>query len=109
MRAIGRLQRIKVALDALRNLLLEPLNLDRCEVAVTVVDSLDLLPSMATTACENSLSSRHRTTKRRQTLRMPAPLLRRKSAMVLKSGARRPVSHINSRLRWHSCSNRRLD
>jgi hypothetical protein len=41
MRALGRLQRIQVALDALRNLLLEPLNLDRCEVAVTVVDSLE--------------------------------------------------------------------
>src|SRR6187399_11360 len=43
---------------------------------------------MATTASVNSFNSRHSITKRRQTLRMPVPLSRRKSAMVLKSGAR---------------------
>jgi hypothetical protein len=32
-----------------------------------------------------------------------------KSAMVLKSGVRRPVSHISSTLRWVSRSSRRLD
>lgn len=36
----------------------------------------DLLPSMATTVCVNSLSSRHNSTKRRQALRMPLPLSR---------------------------------
>jgi hypothetical protein len=45
---------------------------------------------------QNSFRSQHSATKRRQTLRMPAPLSRLKSAMVLKSGAKRPVSHINS-------------
>lgn len=43
------------------------------------------------------------------TLRMPAPLSRRKSAMVLKSEDNRLVNHISSRLRWHSRSRRRLD
>ncbi len=33
----------------------------------------------------------------------------RKLAMVLKSGIKRPVSHINSTLRWASRSRRRLD
>ncbi len=74
-----------------------------------LLTALNLLLSMATIACENSFSSRHSRMKRRQTLRMPAPLSRRKSAMVLKSGAKRPVSHISSRLRWHSRSKRRLD
>ena len=41
--------------------------------------------------------------------RIAAPLSRRKSAMVLKSGANRPVNHINSTLRWASRSSRRLD
>jgi hypothetical protein len=53
-------------------------------------------------ACVNSFSSLHSSTKRQQTLRMPLPLSCRKSAMVLKSGARRPVSHINSTLRCAS-------
>ena len=44
-----------------------------------------------------------------QNLRMPLPLSLRKSAMVLKSGAKRPVNHISSTLRWHSRSRRRLD
>lgn len=56
-----------------------------------------------------NFSSRHSSTKRRQTFRMPAPLSRRKSAIVLKSGARRPVSHISSTLRLHSRSRHRLD
>ena len=33
----------------------------------------------------------------------------RKSAIVLKSGIRRPLSHITSTLRWVSRSRRRLD
>jgi len=41
--------------------------------------------------------------------RMPAPLSRRKSAIVLKSSAMRPVCHISSTLRWHSRSSRRLE
>lgn len=52
--------------------------------------ALNLLPSIATSACENSLSSRQISTKRLHTLRMAGPLSRRKSAIVLKSGARRP-------------------
>jgi hypothetical protein len=67
-----------------------------------VLTALNLLPSMATSACGNSFSSRRSITKRRHTLRMPMPLSRRESAMVFKSGASRPVSHINPTLRWHS-------
>ena len=33
-------------------------------------------------------------------IRVAGPLSRRKSAIVLKSGISRPVSHINSMLRW---------
>ncbi|MNT78324.1 hypothetical protein D3C72_2175490 [compost metagenome] len=74
-----------------------------------LLTALNLLPSMATTASVNSFNSRHSITKRRQTLRIPLPLSRRKSAMVLKSGASRRVSHISSTLRWHSRSSLRLD
>jgi hypothetical protein len=44
-----------------------------------------------------------------QAAQIASPLSRRKSAMVLKSGANRPVNHISSILRWHSRSSRRLD
>ncbi|CKR07622.1 Uncharacterised protein [Mycobacterium tuberculosis] len=74
-----------------------------------LLTALNLLPSMATTACEKSFICRHSTMKLRHALRMPLPLSRRKSAMVLKSGVRRPVSHMSSMLRWASRSSRRLD
>ena len=45
----------------------------------------------------------------RHTNRMASPLSLRKSAMVLKSGASRPVSHISSTLRCASRSSRRED
>jgi hypothetical protein len=44
-----------------------------------------------------------------QTAWIAAPLSLQKSAMVLKSGARRPVSHISPTLRLVSRSRRRLD
>ena len=62
--------------------------------------ALNLLPSIATAACKTA-SGHDSSTKRRHTARMPAPLSRLKSAMVLKFDAKRPVSHINSMLRWH--------
>ncbi|MNT48866.1 hypothetical protein D3C72_1856720 [compost metagenome] len=74
-----------------------------------LLTALNLLPSMATMACEKIFNCLHMAIKRLQTLRMPTPLLRRKSAIVLKSGASRPISHINSILRWASRSKRRLD
>jgi len=64
---------------------------------------------MATIDCENRSSLRHSSMNWRHTLRIALPLSRRKSAMVLKSGVRRPLSHINSTLRWVSRSRRRLD
>jgi hypothetical protein len=64
---------------------------------------------MAATAWVNSLNFRHSATNCGQVARMAGPLPRRKSAMVLKSGIRRPVSHISSMLRWLSRSSLRLD
>jgi len=56
-----------------------------------------------------SSSARHISTNCPHTLRIPRALPRRKSAIVLKSGASRPVSQINSTLRCASRSRRRLD
>ena len=74
-----------------------------------VFTALNLLPSIAATAWANSSSWRHSATNWRHAARIAGPLSFRKSAMVLKSGARRPVSHISSTLRWASRSSRRLD
>src|ERR1700730_13289122 len=71
--------------------------------------ALNLLPSMAATAWANRPSCRHRAMNWRQAPRIAGPLSFLKSAMVLKSGVRRPVSHISSTLRWVSRSSRRLD
>ncbi|MGF6722242.1 hypothetical protein P3T43_001589 [Paraburkholderia sp. GAS41] len=48
-----------------------------------VLTVLNLLPSMATGACENRFSSQHGITKRRHTLQMPMPLSQRKSETAL--------------------------
>ena len=74
-----------------------------------LLTALNLLPSIATIASENSFRSRHMTMNSRHTLRIALPLSLRKSAIVLKSGVSRPVSQISSTLRWVSRSRRRLD
>jgi hypothetical protein len=74
-----------------------------------LLTALNLLPSIAMTARLNSLNWRHNTTNCAQAARIAGPLSRRKSAIVLKSGISRPVSHISSMLRWVSRSRRRLD
>src|SRR5260370_15609502 len=74
-----------------------------------VLTALNLLPSIATLASLNSSRRRHSTTNSRQTSPMAVPLFFRKSAIVLKTGIRLPVSQTNSMLRWHSRSRRRLD
>src|SRR5208337_494053 len=56
--------------------------------------ALNLLPSMATVVAVSRPARPQTTMNSRQTLRMAGPLSLRKSAMVLKSGARQPVSHI---------------
>ena len=71
--------------------------------------ALNLLPSIAATAWVNSSSRRHRSMNCRQAARIAGPLSFLKSAMVLKSGASRPVSHIISTLRCASRSSRRLE
>src|ERR1700674_3040627 len=67
-----------------------------------LLTALNLLPSIAMIASENRSSRRHSTINSRQTLRIAFPLSLRKSAMALKSGAKRPLSHISSTLRWVS-------
>ena len=64
--------------------------------------ALNLLPSMAATAWANRPSWRHRAMNWRQAPRIAGPLSFLKSAMILKSGVRRPVSHMSSTLRWVS-------
>ena len=85
-------------------------NLGSGEVAVAVVDRLEL----AAVDGDHRLGEQVQTadTARRtarQTRRIALPLSLRKSAMVLKSGASRSVSHISSTLRCASRSRRRLD
>jgi hypothetical protein len=92
--SISSILRFSYALVKLRSLLFTALN---------------LLPSMATTASENRSSCWHKTTNRRQALRIALPLSLRKFAIVLKSGVRRRVSHKSSMLCWDSRSSRRLD
>src|SRR5215510_4403694 len=107
--AVGGLQRAQVALDAFFDLLMALVDLARSEVTVAAVDALELAAVNGHDGLRKELRSRHTCTKRRQTFRMPSPLSWRKSAMVLKSGASRPVSHISSTLRCASRSSRRLD
>jgi hypothetical protein len=74
-----------------------------------VFTALNLLPSIAATAWPNRSSRRHSAMNWRQVARIAGPLSFLKSAMVLKSGARRCVSHIISTLRWLSRSSLRLE
>ncbi len=70
---------------------------------------LTCLPSIATRAWLNKSSFRHSPTNSAQTLRIALPLCRRKFAMVLKPGVKRPGNHISSILRPVSRSSRRVD
>lgn len=74
-----------------------------------VFTALNRLPSTATTPPARRPTCRQSITKCRQVARSASPFSRRKSAIVLKSGARRPISHISSTLRQASRSKRRLD
>ena len=67
------------------------------------------VPSTATSSRPNSSSSRHSLTNPRNTWRNAARLIRRKSAIVLKSGDKRRNSQITSRLRLLSASSRQLE
>ncbi len=67
------------------------------------------LPSMAATAWANRFCRRHSAMNCRHVARIAGPLSFLKSAMVLKSGANRPVSHVISTLRCVSRSSRRLE
>ena len=106
---VGVFQRGEIARDAGLHLLDALGDFGHREVFVAVVDGLELAPSTATTARVNRLSWWHSTTNCAQAARTANPPSRRKSAIVLKSGIKRPVSHINSMLRWVSRSSRRLD
>ena len=67
LRAICCLQRIQIALNTLFDLRLPFLNLIGREVLVPLLTALNLLLSMATVACVNSLRSRQIMTNRRHT------------------------------------------
>src|SRR6516164_6446285 len=107
--AVGLIQRSQVTRDAAVDLVHPPGDLGDRVILSRLFTALNLLPSIATTARVNRPSSRHNTTNRAHTARIAAPLSLRKSAIVLKSGASRPVSHISSILRCASRSSRRLD
>lgn len=68
-----------------------------------------MLASTAAIALLNRPVLRHSITSSPHTARIAAPLSRRALAMVLKSGASRPVSHKSSTSRPTSLSSRRLD
>ena len=106
---IGPIQRRKVARDAGLDLLDALADLGHREVLVAIVDGLELAPVDRNDSLVNRLSRRHGATNCVQAARIAGPLSRRKSAIVLKSGISRPVSHISSMLRWVSRSSRRLD
>jgi hypothetical protein len=76
---------------------------------LAVVHRLELAAVDRDRVAIEQMQSGQSATKREQTLRMAGPLSRRKSAIVLKFGARRPVSQISSRLGPHSRSSRRED
>src|SRR5215472_10888110 len=107
--AVGLVQRPQVTCDAGVDLLHPPGDLGHRVILVAVVYRFELLPSIATTAPAKSLRRRHSPTNWAHTARIAMPLSLRKSAIVLKSGASRPVNHINSTLRCASRSSRRLD
>jgi hypothetical protein len=64
------------------------------EVAIPVIDGLNLLPSIATLPPLNTSIWRQSSTNLAQALQIPWPLSMRKSALVLWSGTSRPVDHI---------------
>ena len=80
------------------------------EVLVAIVDRLELAPVDPNDKPREKveLTAQHDEL-RAHAARIAGPLSRRKSAIVLKSGISRPVSHISSMLRWLSRSSRRLD
>src|SRR5262249_29178917 len=106
---VGRVELRKIARYALFQLGAAPLHLPAREVLVAGIDGLNLLPSIATLAFVSRPIRRHSSTNCTQTCLIAGPLSLRKSAIVLWSGMRRPVSHITSTLRPASRSSRRLD
>src|SRR6266550_3795452 len=107
--AISAVELREVAGDALVNLRQPPLHLGLGEVTVPRVDGLELaaVDRNARLARQFKASAQHH--------ELTADLANGLAIIVsevgyrLKSGIRRPVSHTNSMLRWHSRSRRRLD
>src|SRR5262249_16081417 len=106
--AVGSVQCSQVTRNASVNLLHPPDDLGHRVVFVAIVHCFEhTAVDRNNGACEQA-SSRHNTTNWEHTARIAATLSWRKSAIVLKSGASRPVSHISSILRCASRSSRRL-
>ena len=80
------------------------------EVLVAIVDRLELAPVDRNDSPREKveLTAQHDDLRARRADRRPA-VAAEVEAIVLKSGISRPVSHINSMLRWLSRSSRRLD
>ena len=74
-----------------------------------LLTALNLLPSMATNSFPNNSAPLHHTRNCTSTRLIASPFSCRNRHSVLKSGCNCPLSHINSTLRPHSCSNRRDD
>jgi hypothetical protein len=79
------------------------------EVLVAVVDRLELAAVDRDKGPAEQIELPAKRNKLRAGRADAGPLSRWKSAMVLKSGVNRPVSHISSMLRWLSRSSLRLD
>ena len=100
LRPVSFIEGHQVAMNVFLDLLPALVDLAGGEILVArVFSALSLLPSMATNTWMKSFKSRDTTTNRRYTLRISVPLSRLKSAIVLKSGARRPANQIRSTLR----------
>jgi hypothetical protein len=80
--AVGSVELLKIARDALLNLRHPPLHLGAREVPVAVVYRLELA-AIDRLACVSRPIVRHSAMKRAHTLRMALPLSLRKSAIVL--------------------------
>src|SRR6516164_6633789 len=106
---VRRLQRRQIALDARLGLLDAALNRAARERPVAGVDRLEPAAVDRHHRVGEEVQASTQATNCRQAERIARPLSLRKSAIVLKSGASLPVSHIISTLRAVSRSKRRLD
>src|SRR5262249_33288069 len=107
--AVGLVQRSQVTRNAGVNLLHSPDDLGYRVILVAIVHRFALTAVDRNDGAGEQAQPAAQHYNWEHTARIAAPLSLRKSAIVLKSGASRPVSHISSILRCASRSSRRLD